>query len=80
MARSAVITSSSPSPARGFFIGGTMRPWMMLVGTAALVAGSLDAQQRNAVFSARVQEWVVPWKDSRPRDPYADRQGRESLV
>ena len=57
-----------------------MRPWMMLVGTAALVAGSLDAQQRNAVFSARVQEWVVPWKDSRPRDPYADRQGRVWFV
>ena len=57
-----------------------MRPWMiMIVGSVAL-AGSLEAQQQPAQFSARVQEWVVPWKDTRPRDPMADQQGRVWFV
>ncbi len=58
-----------------------MRPWMMMIVGSVALAGSLDAQQRQEPgFSARVQEWVVPWKDTRPRDPMADQQGRVWFV
>ena len=41
----------------------------------ALVAVPLAAQQ-----APTIQEWNVPWAQTRPRDPYLDRQGRVWFV
>ena len=30
--------------------------------------------------AVEITEWTVPWPDSRPRDPYVDRQGRVWFV
>lgn len=42
------------------------------------VAGLLSSPAVNSVFAAEVviDEWLVPYEDSRPRDPYVDAQGR----
>jgi len=42
----------------------------------ALVVGSANAQTPQP----RVEEWVVPWPDSRPRDPYVAPDGKVWFV
>jgi virginiamycin B lyase len=50
-----------------------------LLGLAALLAGAPAAQAREDAApagAARIQEWTVPWPDTRPRDPYVAPDGR----
>ena len=46
----------------------------MLAGIA--LAGVAD----SAVAPVRIDEWTVPWEETRPRDPYADAKGRVWFV
>ncbi|HEV8581949.1 MAG TPA: lyase [Thermoanaerobaculia bacterium] len=46
-----------------------MRRWMTLLSCLLLTVGA-------APPTAEIREWPVPWKDTRPRDPAVDRQGR----
>ena len=48
---------------------------LVLVGVAVLAAAPAVAQQTTPI-----QEWNVPWANTRPRDPYLDRQGRVWFV
>src|SRR6266850_4503394 len=43
---------------------------------AALLAPAVTAAQQTTT----IQEWNVPWANTRPRDPYLDRQGRVWFV
>jgi virginiamycin B lyase len=52
-----------------------MRTRTLLLLTTALAAPSLGAAQK-----VELQEWTVPWPDTRPRDPYVDPSGRVWFV
>lgn len=49
-----------------------------LFGLAALLATAPATQARDdaPAGAARIQEWTVPWPDTRPRDPYVAPDGR----
>lgn len=53
------------------------RPHFAALGALAVLGGTspLAAQQ-----APTIQEWTVPWERTRPRDPYADPQGRVWFV
>jgi virginiamycin B lyase len=54
-----------------------MTRFAWLFGLAALMAVSPAAQAQDApAGAARIQEWTVPWPDTRPRDPYVAPDGR----
>lgn len=54
---------------------------MKLWSALALLPLSLAAATADAAAQALdIREWPVPWADSRPRDPYVDRQGRVWFV
>lgn len=42
----------------------------------ALAAMALCASLQAAADTVEISEWLVPWKRSEPRDPYADARGR----
>jgi virginiamycin B lyase len=52
-----------------------MRTRTLLLLATALAAPSLGAAQK-----VELQEWTVPWPDTRPRDPYVDPTGRVWFV
>jgi len=45
-----------------------------------LVAALAAAAPATAQQTTTIQEWNVPWANTRPRDPYLDRQGRVWFV
>jgi virginiamycin B lyase len=51
----------------------SLRAFVLVLATAAL-PGVAVAQ------TVELQEWTVPWPDTRPRDPYVDGQGRVWFV
>lgn len=54
-----------------------MTRFAWLLGLTALLAATPAAQAQDApAGAARIQEWTVPWPDTRPRDPYVAPDGR----
>lgn len=54
-----------------------MTRFAWLLGLATLLAASPAALTQDApAGAARIQEWTVPWPDTRPRDPYVAPDGR----
>jgi len=49
-----------------------------LVAISALTSGA--TAQTGAKSPVQVTEWVVPWENTRPRDPYVDPQGKVWFV
>lgn len=47
---------------------------------ALLLISGLEVDTAAARADATIQEWPVPWEDSRPRDPHVDQQGRVWFV
>src|SRR5687768_10481745 len=48
--------------------------------TLAFVSYGLAAALAATVPSLDIREWPVPWKDTRPRDPFMDSTGRVWFV
>lgn len=58
-----------------------MTRFAWLLGLATLMSASPAAQAQDApAGAARIQEWTVPWPDTRPRDPYVAPDGRVWFV
>ena len=58
-----------------------MNPRPLLFTCAAAFAAALLAPAPAvAQQTTTIQEWNVPWANTRPRDPYLDRQGRVWFV
>ncbi|MDH3297941.1 MAG: hypothetical protein OEM96_06670, partial [Gemmatimonadota bacterium] len=57
-------------------------PRVLSVGIAAglVGVGTVVVPVRAQSPQLRVEEWTVPWPDSRPRDPYAAPDGRVWFV
>ena len=53
-----------------------MMPRLVFVALAVAAAAAPGAAQQ----ATTIQEWNVPWANTRPRDPYLDRQGRVWFV
>jgi len=53
----------------------SLHPRLVTVVAALAIAVPATAQQATPI-----QEWNVPWANTRPRDPYLDRQGRVWFV
>src|SRR5688500_345335 len=54
---------------------------LALAAPAVLAAqGAAPAAARPDLAPADVKEWAVPWKESGPRDPIMDAQGRVWFV
>ena len=51
----------------------------LLFGAALVLPSSVDAQATNA-DDPTLEEWEVPWADSRPRDPYVAPDGKVWFV
>src|SRR4051812_17499917 len=47
---------------------------------AIAIAAPLVGQTPGEANAPRIQEWDVPWAQTRPRDPFADAQGRVWFV
>jgi virginiamycin B lyase len=45
-----------------------------------LICGILAPLQPSIADSLEIREWLVPWKDSTPSDPYVDKTGRVWFV
>jgi virginiamycin B lyase len=54
-----------------------MRIASIIFAASLLLAGVAQADEMSKV---EIQEWLVPWEDSRPRDPYVDPDGRVWFV
>ncbi|MCI0432489.1 MAG: lyase [Gemmatimonadetes bacterium] len=52
-----------------------MKRWHLTPAVLLLVAASAATAQQ-----VEIREWPVPWENTRPRDPYADAQGRVWFV
>lgn len=53
-----------------------MKRWMVLLGSLLFLPGAAPQQSPPV----EIREWPVPWKDTRPRDPAVDGQGRVWFV
>jgi len=51
----------------------------MLISIAMLTAAALPLQG-GGLDSVKIQEWKVPWENTRPRDPSVDKQGNVWFV
>ena len=51
-----------------------------MIRVLLLAATGLAAAPATASAPLQIEEWTVPWEKSRPRDPYADAQGRVWFV
>ena len=51
-----------------------------MIRVLMLAAAALAAAPAIASPPLQIEEWTVPWEKSRPRDPYADAQGRVWFV
>ncbi len=52
----------------------------MNMRTLILIAGIAAVPTLAEAQNVTLQEWPVPWPDTRPRDPYVDQQGRVWFV
>lgn len=53
---------------------------LSLIVLPGVSGAGLSAQSSDAVAPIEITEWVVPWENTRPRDPYVDGEGRVWFV